>query len=122
MSYWKVLADCKMNLWLLIRLFFPDWSRLPDKLLDIFDMLQRYRPELQISLVSWKPPQAGWVKCSSDGASKGNPGKSYYGFALETIRGILSMQNPTMGITTNMVAETMAIKKGLKYCVSQGFD
>lgn len=104
-------------------MLFPNWSRFPESWPEGYDMLQRYRPYIHVRLVTWKPPQLGWIKCSSDGASKGNPGKSYYGFCVRDCLGdILYAESNYIGVATNMIVEARATKEGLIYCVTQGFQ
>lgn len=48
----------------------------------MFDLLQGDSSKLFTKVVWWKLPDIGWTKCNTDGASKGNPGTSSYGFCL----------------------------------------
>lgn len=56
-------------------------------------------------------------------ASKGNLGKSYYGFCIRDYQGnILYAEANYIGMATNMTTKAMTVKEGLKYYVSQGFE
>ncbi|XP_059295508.1 uncharacterized protein LOC132048839 [Lycium ferocissimum] len=64
-----------------------------------------------------------WLLTNKDGASRGNPGRSSYGFYLRNAEGnIIYAQAEEMGITTNIDAEVMAILEALRYCRSRGMD
>lgn len=53
---------------------------------------------------------------NTDGASKGNPGPSSYGFVIKSRGGaILHEEGEQIGITTNNVAEYTAVVKALEY-------
>ncbi|KAH0636015.1 hypothetical protein KY290_036409 [Solanum tuberosum] len=51
--------------------------------------LRRYKPKLHYHSVVWRPPDMQKMKCNVDGASKGNPGPSSYGFCLRNSQGDL---------------------------------
>lgn len=53
---------------------------------------------------------------NTDGASKGNPGPSSYGFIIKSRGGaILHEEGEQIGVTTNNVAEYTAVIKALEY-------
>jgi ribonuclease HI len=53
---------------------------------------------------------------NTDGASRGNPGKSSYGFVIKVRGGaILHEEGKTIGIATNNTAEYMAVVEALRY-------
>lgn len=80
-------------------------------------MLQRYKPNIHVKFVCWQPPQLGWVKCSSDGASKGNPGRCFYRYCVRNhLRDLVYAALDYIGIVTDMTAEARAVNKGLRYC------
>lgn len=56
---------------------------------DIVEVLNNYIPRLYFCEVVWKPKEEGWITCNTNGASKGNPGHSAYGFCLRNIEGYL---------------------------------
>lgn len=59
---------------------------------------------------------------NTDGASKGNPGPSSYGFVIKSRDGpILHEEGELIGITTNNVAEYTAVIKALEYVISKYF-
>jgi ribonuclease HI len=59
---------------------------------------------------------------NTDGASKGNPGPSSYGFVLKARGGaILHQEGEKIGIATNNVAEYTAVIKALEYIVKRYF-
>jgi ribonuclease HI len=56
-----------------------------------------------------------------DGASRGNPGKAAYGFALLDDSGrIVTQRGETVGTTTNNVAEYRGLVAGLEAAVAAG--
>lgn len=61
-------------------------------------------------MVKWVPPQQGWIKCNTNGASKENPGPSSYGFCLRDTRGdLIYAEAVECGVMSNMEAEVIAI-------------
>ncbi|XP_060195138.1 uncharacterized protein LOC132624361 [Lycium barbarum] len=44
--------------------------------------LQNYSPRTKVIHVKWEPPELGWVKCNTDGASRGNPGRGSWSFCI----------------------------------------
>lgn len=59
---------------------------------------------------------------NTDGASKGNPGPSSYGFVVKARGGaILHQEGEKIGITTNNVAEYTAVIKALEYIIKRYF-
>ena len=56
-----------------------------------------------------------------DGASRGNPGPSSYGYVVVSFEGeVLAKGCARIGITTNNVAEYQALVHGLKRCLDLG--
>lgn len=52
----------------------------------------------------------------TDGASRGNPGPSSYGFVIKALGGpILHQESKRIGIATNNIAEYTAVLKALEY-------
>lgn len=79
--------------------------------------LQRYKPRLHYHPVRWKLPDVGWVKCNTDGASRGNPGESAYGFCIRDNQGnLIYVATRPKGITTKMEVKTMGMLNGLREC------
>jgi len=57
---------------------------------------------------------------NTDGASKGNPGPSSYGFVVKSKTGmILHQEGEKIGVTTNNVAEYTAVVKALEYIIKR---
>ncbi|XP_070034487.1 uncharacterized protein [Nicotiana tomentosiformis] len=65
-------------------------------------------------------PHEGWFKCNTDGASRGNPGPSSYGFCVQYQDGnLVFAKAKEIGEATNIVAEAKAIMEGLSFCVER---
>ncbi|XP_060202710.1 uncharacterized protein LOC132631124 [Lycium barbarum] len=61
-----------------------------------------------------------WYNCNIDGASKGNPRPSSYGFCVKDWQGnLIYAECKELGINSNVFAEARAMMKGLLYCVTQ---
>lgn len=59
---------------------------------------------------------------NTDGASKGNPGPSSYGYIIKNRGGaIVHQEGELIGVTTNNVAEYTAVVKALEYIVKRFF-
>lgn len=59
---------------------------------------------------------------NTDGASKGNPGPSSYGYVIKNRGGaIVHQEGEKIGVTTNNVAEYTAVIKALEYIVKRFF-
>ncbi|KAK4721356.1 hypothetical protein R3W88_011589 [Solanum pinnatisectum] len=60
-----------------------------------------------------------WLKCTTDGATRGNPELSFYGFCIRDHKGDLCYaQAGVLGQTTNVHAEARAILEALRYWVN----
>lgn len=59
---------------------------------------------------------------NTDGASKGNPGPSSYGFVIKARGGaLLHEEGEQIGVTTNNVAEYTAVLKAFEYVIKRFF-
>jgi ribonuclease HI len=65
--------------------------------------------------VRWVAPEPGWLKLNTDGASKGNPGKSGGGSILRDHQGnVIFTTYRSYGFQTALVAECLALIDGLE--------
>ncbi|XP_059070960.1 uncharacterized protein LOC131862049 [Cryptomeria japonica] len=71
---------------------------------------------------SWEPPMDGCIKLKFDGATKGNSGVTGYGCIVRKATGdIMGSVSGNMGIASNNEVEAMALARGLRFCVDNGF-
>ncbi|KAH0714764.1 hypothetical protein KY285_009081 [Solanum tuberosum] len=62
-------------------------------------------------------PQEGWVTRNTDGAIKGNLGKSAYGYCIrDKDEDLIYVEAHNIGEATNMEAEVAAMWKALQFC------
>lgn len=86
---------------------------------EMVEYLERYKPKLYHLAVTWKPLAQGSLKCNTDGASKGNPGRSAYGFCLRNENGdLVYAQGEAIHKTTNIDAKAIAIREAIYHCLS----
>ncbi|XP_049391451.1 uncharacterized protein LOC125855799 [Solanum stenotomum] len=84
---------------------------------DVLEVLQQYKPKLHYRAVSWTKPQKGWMKCNTNGASRGNPGECTYSFCIRDDFGdLVYAEAQRMGNGNSMEAETRAILRALQHC------
>ncbi|KAK6775943.1 hypothetical protein RDI58_026944 [Solanum bulbocastanum] len=55
----------------------------------VVEALHRYNPSVKLIKVNWKPPDTGWVKINTDGASKGNSERSSWVFCVRATTGYI---------------------------------
>lgn len=120
-SYTNLYYQCQLIIYQLVRTKFPWIKRMPYHWPQVLDRLQSYKPTLHYQMVSWRKPSEGWVTCNTDGASKGNPGVSSYGYCIRDMNGdLIYAEAHNLGETTNMEAEATAVWKALQYCLDNG--
>ncbi|XP_060211968.1 uncharacterized protein LOC132639544 [Lycium barbarum] len=78
--------------------------------------------KLKVTKVIRKFPPLEWCVCNTDGASRGNPIKSTYGFCLRATEGdLIHAQTEDIGYATNTEAEVYAIHEALKFRKRNGW-
>lgn len=117
MSFIQLLHNCLWTMQQLIKAKFPNLRNLPWQWSGCYDRIQGHRSNLFYHIVRWQMPETGWVKCNTDGACKGNPRISSYGFCIRDVNGdLLYAESDCIGVTTNIRAELTAILRALDYC------
>ncbi|XP_019242354.1 PREDICTED: uncharacterized protein LOC109222448, partial [Nicotiana attenuata] len=61
--------------------------QVPHRWSNLLTMMENYTPRLKYEKVLWEFPMEGWIKVNTDGASRGNPGRSSIGFCLRDASG-----------------------------------
>ncbi|XP_055835234.1 uncharacterized protein LOC129903715 [Solanum dulcamara] len=85
--------------------------------------MEEGKARLKVTQVKWKFPPLGWCACNTDGASRGNPGRSAYGFCVRNAQeNLIYAQADKIGDATNIEAEMVALLEALKYCKNQGLN
>ncbi|XP_059306276.1 uncharacterized protein LOC132057675 [Lycium ferocissimum] len=88
-------------------------------------MSKRYSPRTKGIQVNWRPPEMGWIKCNTDGATRGNPGRGSWGFCVRNENGDLiavKAKELTNSRCTNTQAETTAILHAIRYVEEKQFQ
>ncbi|XP_070010394.1 uncharacterized protein [Nicotiana sylvestris] len=98
-------------------------DRVPHKWQDLLAMMENFTPKLKVTKVMWEFPSAGWLKVNTDGASRGNPGRSSIGFCIRNENGdIVKSVGKDIEETTNTVAEAKAMVEALRFCRFQQYS
>lgn len=119
-SYDNLVFKVNSDLWTLGRCVYPKLQDLPAGWSNMVAYLEKYKPKLYFLPVSWKPIE-GILKCNTDCASRGNPGRSTYGFCIRNSTGnLIYAQGEEIREGTNLEAEAIAIREALAHCVTEG--
>ncbi|XP_055800831.1 uncharacterized protein LOC129870195 [Solanum dulcamara] len=90
---------------------------------NLVHILEEGKARMKVKQVRWNFPPQGWCACNTDGASRGNPGRSAYGFCVRNAQGnLIYAQAGEIGYATNIEAEIVALLEALKYCKQQGLN
>ncbi|XP_019252907.1 PREDICTED: uncharacterized protein LOC109231725 [Nicotiana attenuata] len=118
----RVVYQISTTMQSLIKLRKPAMQNVPNRWPDMLKMMEQYTPILKYSKVLWELPQQGWIKVNTDGASRGNPGRSSIGFALRNEEGDLVYAcGKEVNEGSNTSAEAMAIYEALKFCIDNDY-
>ncbi|KAH0650859.1 hypothetical protein KY289_031098 [Solanum tuberosum] len=87
--------------------------------IHFIDLMEKAKISTTIEAVKWLTPEAGWMELNTDGCSKGNPGECCGWHYQRRLRLRIAYAMP-LGIETNNYAETMAMKTGVEWCMTNG--
>ncbi|XP_075092414.1 uncharacterized protein LOC142172648 [Nicotiana tabacum] len=111
----RVIYQVSSNLQALMKVRKPGMDMVPHKWQDLLAMMENFTPKLKVTKVMWEFPSAGWLKVNTDGASRGNPGRSSIGFCIRNENGdIVKSVGKEIEETTNIVAEAKAMVEALR--------
>ncbi|XP_019242654.1 PREDICTED: uncharacterized protein LOC109222796 [Nicotiana attenuata] len=106
----------------LIKVRKPSIQYIPHRWPEMIKMMEQYTPKLKYTKVLWELPDHGWIKVNTDGASKGNPGRSSIGFVLRNEVGdVIYACGKEIHEASNTVAEAKAIYEALRFCVQHDY-
>ncbi|XP_075074740.1 uncharacterized protein LOC142162301 [Nicotiana tabacum] len=119
----RVIYQVSSNLQALVKVRKPGMDMVPHKWQDLLTMMENFTPKLKVTKVMWEFPSAGWLKVNTDGASRGNPGRSSIGFCIRNENGdIVKSVGKEIEETTNIVAEAKAMVEALRFCRFQQYS
>ncbi|KAH0661671.1 hypothetical protein KY284_026602 [Solanum tuberosum] len=117
----QVIGDINATLHKFIRMKFG-YTDVPKAWPHMIALLDGYKPTLQYEVVRWSRPPISWWKCNTDGASRGNSGPSSASICVRNSDGnLVGAKGLKVGVTTNLIAEVVAVKEGLSYCCENNF-
>ncbi|XP_070029417.1 uncharacterized protein [Nicotiana sylvestris] len=106
----RVIYQVSSNLQALVKVRKPGMDMVPHKWQDLLAMMENFTPKLKVTKFMWEFPSAGWLKVNTDGASRGNPGRSSIGFCIRNENGdIVKSVGKEIEETTNTIAEAKAM-------------
>ncbi|XP_070021012.1 uncharacterized protein [Nicotiana sylvestris] len=119
----RVIYQVSSNLQALVKVRKPRMDMVPHKWQDLLAMMENFTPKLKVTKVMWEFPSAGWLKVNTNGASRGNPGRSSIGFYIRNENGdIVKSLGKEIEETTNTVAEAKAMVEALRFCRFQQYS
>nr|XP_016450378.1 PREDICTED: uncharacterized protein LOC107775192 [Nicotiana tabacum] len=95
----------------------------PHKWKDLLHTLENYVPKLRWEKVLWEQPSNGWIKANTDGASRGNPGRSAIGIVLrDEFEDISYATGREIKEGSNNEAEATALVEAMRMCRAMNFN
>ncbi|XP_075080475.1 uncharacterized protein LOC107786790 [Nicotiana tabacum] len=118
----RVIYQVSNKLQSLIKLRKPG-LHVPHKWQDMLLVLENYTPKLKFEKVLWEFPLEGWIKANTDGASRGNPGRSSIGVCLRDEYGdVQYVAGREINEGSNNEAEAEAMVEALRICRSLNYS
>lgn len=115
-TFSTLVERCELAVHQMCRMKYSRWLTLPKKWDESLVIMQKFRKRLFYKVVIWKYPEDAWVKCNTDGVSKGNPGISTYAFCVRDSNGnLLYAEANNIGLATNVMAEATSVLKAIHY-------
>ncbi|XP_075099099.1 uncharacterized protein LOC142175984 [Nicotiana tabacum] len=115
----RVVYQVSITLQSLIKVRKPSMLNVPPRWPDMLQIMENYTPSLKVDKVIWELPSSGWIKINADGAARGNPGRSSYGFCIRYEYGeVIYARGKEIQEGTNTVAEVVTIQEALRYCIN----
>ena len=100
---------------------YPKLQKLPTAWPKILEFLEKYTPRIYYFPVKWRPPEGSILKCNTDGAYRGNPGRNTYSFCIRDCNGdLVYAQGEEIHEGTSIEAEALDIKEEITHCVTVG--
>ncbi|XP_070002801.1 uncharacterized protein [Nicotiana sylvestris] len=117
----RVIYQVSSTMQALVQLKKPG-LHVPHKWLDLLTMMEQYTPRLKYDKVLWEFPSRGWIKGNTDGACRGNPGRSSIGFCIkDEVGDLIYAEGREISEGTNNVSKAVAIAEALKVCKSLNY-
>ncbi|OIT02297.1 hypothetical protein A4A49_56551, partial [Nicotiana attenuata] len=102
-SFNRVVHEVYNTLHYLAKVRYNWLQNIPLQWTDKIKFFEAYRPVIITKRVTWQMPDARWFKCNTDGASRGNPGLSFYGFCVRDSTGdVIFAKANQIGVSTNL--------------------
>ncbi|WMV13941.1 hypothetical protein MTR67_007326 [Solanum verrucosum] len=119
-SLQNMISQVLQNVQFILKKKFPWIEMRGQNWEEMIRRLGANKSRLYHCIVRWDAPHEDVIKCNTDGASKGNPGISAYGYCLRNSNGdLIHAAAENIGITTNVEAEMRAILEAIRYCVNK---
>ncbi|XP_075080159.1 uncharacterized protein LOC142165521 [Nicotiana tabacum] len=113
----RVIYQVSSNLQALVKVRKPGMIMVPHKWQDLLAVMENSTHKLKVTKVMWEFPSAGWLKVNTDGALRGNPGRSSIGFCIRNENGdIVKSVGKEIEETINTIAEAKAMVEALRFC------
>lgn len=88
----RVIYQVSTSLQLLVEIRKPGVNIVPHRWHGIIQMMENYTPRLRFHKICWEFLEEGWLKVHTYGTSRGNPGRSAFGFCVRNENGMYAMQ------------------------------
>lgn len=109
-SFQRLVHEVTKSLHYLARIRYNWLPNIPLLWPDMFRYFEGYKPYVVSNGVQCQLPKERWYKCNTDGASRGNPGPSSYGFCVRDDSGdVVFARAQEIGLSTNVIAEAKTI-------------
>lgn len=106
----------------LIKLRKPGIQNVPPRWPDMLKMMEDYTPILKYTKVLWELPSQGWIKVNTDGAARGNPGRSSIRYVLRNEEGdVVYACGKEIPKGSNTVVEAKGVYEALKFCLDNDY-